>query len=148
MITTIQIIPGAGGEESIDFARMLAKSYRSWIHRVENATYSLERETLEELVVEMDVRGPNNQKRILQEHGFLRLCRISPFDAKKRRHTSFVEVVVGDLPRRALNDSMDVIRSYIFSPYALAKNRVNGKENADVQLVLDGNPQLLWDDTL
>jgi peptide chain release factor 2 len=83
---------GAGGTESQDWAEMLLRMYLRWAER-------------EKLDVEVDetllgdeagiksatfiVHGPYAYGLLSAERGVHRLVRISPFDAQKRRHTSF-----------------------------------------------------------
>lgn len=92
----ISIYPGAGGEDAEDWARMLAEMYsayaanRKW--QVITLDESPNRRTFE-------VRGEYAYGYLKGEAGVHRLVRISPFSAKKLRHTSFALVeVVPDLP--------------------------------------------------
>jgi peptide chain release factor 2 len=93
----IAIHPGAGGTESQDWAEMLMRMYIRW---AENKHYSVE--TLDYLPgeqagiksVTLGVSGDNAYGYLKSEAGVHRLVRISPFDANKRRHTSFASVFV------------------------------------------------------
>jgi peptide chain release factor 2 len=92
----ISIYPGAGGEDAEDWARMLAEMYqryaakRGW--RITLLDDSPNRRTLE-------VRGDYAYGYLKGEAGVHRLVRISPFSAKKLRHTSFALVEAApDLP--------------------------------------------------
>jgi len=93
----IAIHPGAGGTESQDWAEMLMRMYVRW---AENKHYSVE--TLDYLPgeqagiksVTLGVSGDNAYGYLKSEAGVHRLVRISPFDANKRRHTSFASVFV------------------------------------------------------
>jgi peptide chain release factor 2 len=88
---------GAGGTESQDWAEMLLRMYSRWAERhgfdldldeihhgeeagIKSATFTL--------------RGQNAYGLLSAERGVHRLVRISPFDAQKRRHTSFANLDV------------------------------------------------------
>jgi peptide chain release factor 2 len=100
---------GAGGTESQDWAEMLLRMYLRWAER-------------EHLGVELDevlpgeeagiksatfiVSGTNAYGLLSTEHGVHRLVRISPFDAQKRRHTSFASLDV--IPLLEETDEEDI----------------------------------------
>ena len=94
---TLTIIPGAGGKDAEDFARMLLNMYqryalkKGWevkILEIKNNDYGgIRNATLE-------VEGENVYQKLKQENGVHRLVRISPFSPNKLRHTSFVLVEV------------------------------------------------------
>ena len=93
----VAIHPGAGGTESQDWAEMLMRMYIRW---AENKRYAVE--TLDYLPgeqagiksVTLGISGENAYGYLKSEAGVHRLVRISPFDANKRRHTSFASVFV------------------------------------------------------
>ena len=91
----LSIHSGAGGTESCDWAQMLLRMYRRW---AEERGFSAELIDLlpgEEAGVKnatMIVKGAYAYGYLQGEEGVHRLVRISPFDANKRRHTSFVSV--------------------------------------------------------
>src|SRR2546428_641588 len=93
----LSIHPGAGGTESQDWAEMLMRMYVRW---AENRGYKVE--TLDYLPgeqagiksVTLNIAGENAYGYLKAEAGVHRLVRISPFDANKRRHTSFASVFV------------------------------------------------------
>ncbi len=66
------------------------------------------------------------------ERGIHRLVRISPFDAKDRRHTCFAAVDVNN------ECSDEQARSYVLNPYQLVEDHRTGVAIADAQGVLDG----------
>jgi len=100
---------GAGGTESQDWAEMLLRMFLRWAER-------------EEMEVELDevlpgeeagiksatfiVHGTNAYGMLSAERGVHRLVRISPFDAAKRRHTSFASLDV--IPLLDDTDEADV----------------------------------------
>jgi peptide chain release factor 2 len=93
----LSINAGAGGTESCDWVGMLFRMYNRW---AENHGYSIK--TIDILAGEE--AGIKNITALIEgeyvygflkaERGVHRLVRISPFDANKRRHTSFASVDV------------------------------------------------------
>jgi peptide chain release factor 2 len=89
--------PGAGGTESQDWAEMLLRMYLRWAERHGFAVEILDRLEGEEAGIKsvtLAVRGEHAYGYLRGENGVHRLVRISPFDAAKRRHTSFASVYV------------------------------------------------------
>jgi peptide chain release factor 2 len=93
----ININSGAGGTESCDWANMLLRMYQRWAE-----SRGWEVELLDTLPGEaagiksatMLITGEYAYGYSKAERGVHRLVRISPFDANKRRHTSFASVDV------------------------------------------------------
>lgn len=93
----LSVHAGAGGTESCDWASMLLRMYSRW---AEKSGYDCE--LLEVLPgeeagirrVTVNIKGPWAYGYLKSEIGVHRLVRISPFDANKRRHTSFAAVDV------------------------------------------------------
>lgn len=93
----ITIHPGAGGTESQDWAQMLMRMYLRWAERHRFSTQIVELQAGEEAGIKsatITVTGPYAYGYLKSEAGVHRLVRISPFDAGKRRHTSFAAVLV------------------------------------------------------
>jgi len=93
----VSVNPGAGGIESCDWAEMLLRMYRRWAERRKFEVEILELQGNDEGGIKsavMAVRGPYANGYLRSEIGVHRLVRISPFDAQKRRHTSFASVDV------------------------------------------------------
>lgn len=93
----VGVYPGAGGEDAEDWARMLFEMYkkyadiRDWQARILDD--SPNRRTLE-------IKGGYAYGYLKSEIGVHRLVRISPFSAKKLRHTSFALVeILPDIPK-------------------------------------------------
>jgi peptide chain release factor 2 len=88
---------GAGGTESCDWANMLWRMYQRWCERrgwqVE-VSDALAGEAAGIKSVTLLITGENAYGFCKAERGVHRLVRISPFDANKRRHTSFASVDV------------------------------------------------------
>lgn len=93
----LTIHPGAGGTESQDWAQMLLRMYLRYAERKDYKTEILDYLPGEEAglkSVTVRVEGDYAYGNLSQESGVHRLVRISPFDANKRRHTSFAAVFV------------------------------------------------------
>lgn len=93
----LSINAGAGGTEACDWADILLRMYRRWADRHEMDTQVVdftEGEGAGFRSVTMTVQGAYAYGHLRAEIGVHRLVRISPFDANKRRHTSFASVFV------------------------------------------------------
>ncbi|MDW8308936.1 MAG: peptide chain release factor 2 [Verrucomicrobiales bacterium] len=98
----LSINAGAGGTEAQDWAEMLARMYQRWAEsrgwEVE-VTDALPGEAAGLKNITMLIKGEYAYGYCKAERGVHRLVRISPFDANKRRHTSFASVdVIAELP--------------------------------------------------
>jgi peptide chain release factor 2 len=93
---------GAGGTESCDWAEMLLRMFLRWCERRGFAAEVLEVQPGEEAGIKratFTVKGRFAYGLLSMEKGVHRLVRISPFDASRRRHTSFASLdVVPALP--------------------------------------------------
>ena len=93
----LSINAGAGGTEAQDWAEMLSRMYQRWAEsrgwEVE-VTDALPGEGAGLKSITMLIQGENVYGFTKAERGVHRLVRISPFDANKRRHTSFASVDV------------------------------------------------------
>ena len=93
----ISINAGAGGTESQDWAQMLLRMYTRWGERSGYKTEILDIQYGEEAGIKsatLIISGDYVYGYLKAEIGVHRLVRISPFDANKRRHTSFSSVFV------------------------------------------------------
>jgi peptide chain release factor 2 len=93
----LTIHSGAGGTESCDWADMLLRMYQRWIERSGFKSQMVDVQTGEEVGIKsvtLLVTGDYAYGYLHTERGVHRLVRISPFDANKRRHTSFASVDV------------------------------------------------------
>ena len=90
----LSIHSGAGGTEASDWASMLMRMYLRWTERHGFKSEILDMEENEGGIksVTIKVDGPYAFGYLKGEAGVHRLVRISPFDAQKRRHTSFSSV--------------------------------------------------------
>lgn len=105
----LNIHSGAGGTESCDWASMLLRMYSMW---AEKKGYKIEMVDMlqgEEAGLksaDLIITGPYAYGYLKSEKGVHRLVRISPFDANKRRHTSFASVDV--IPEIADDVAVDI----------------------------------------
>jgi peptide chain release factor 2 len=93
----VSIHPGAGGTESQDWAQMLMRMYLRWCERVGLKAEVVDLLPGDEAGIKsatIEVSGEYAYGYLRGETGVHRLVRISPFDASKRRQTSFASVAV------------------------------------------------------
>src|SRR5947207_7180136 len=93
----VTIHSGAGGTESCDWADMLLRMYQRWIERSGFKSQTVDIQRGEEVGIKsvtLLVSGEYAYGHLQTERGVHRLVRISPFDANKRRYTSFASVDV------------------------------------------------------
>jgi len=92
-IVIISVMAGAGGDDAKDWAQMLLRMYGRYADRKYWKKQSVDNSTIE-------VRGKGVFDILKDESGAHRLVRISPFDSKKLRHTSFALVeALPELPK-------------------------------------------------
>lgn len=106
----LTIISGAGGDDAEDFAAMLFSMYvkyagkRGWkmnlIHENKNDHNGYRN-------ISVEVVGKSAYGTLKKESGVHRLVRVSPFDAKKLRHTSFALVEI--LPKFSKLEDKDFV---------------------------------------
>ncbi|MBN1418767.1 MAG: peptide chain release factor 2 [Planctomycetes bacterium] len=107
----VSVHAGAGGTESCDWAEMLVRMYLRWCEERDYKTEIVDSLRGEEAGVRyatFRVEGPWAYGYLRAEIGVHRLVRISPFDARKRRHTSFASVDV--IPDAADEIKIDIRR--------------------------------------
>jgi len=93
----VTVHSGAGGTESCDWAAMLLRMYTRWVERRGYEAELIDSLDGDEAGIKsatFTVSGPYAYGYLKSEVGVHRLVRISPFDANKRRHTSFASVEV------------------------------------------------------
>jgi len=108
----VTIHPGAGGTESQDWASMLFRMYLRWAESNGYSIDVIDYTPGEEAGIKGAtalIEGEHVYGLLKSERGIHRLVRISPFDANKRRHTSFASVeIIPEVPEDidiAINDS-------------------------------------------
>jgi len=95
--TFLEVNAGAGGTESCDWARMLARMYVRWAEAHGYKVELMAESPGEEAGIKSatyQIKGPRAHGWLKSESGVHRLVRISPFDSQARRHTSFSSVWV------------------------------------------------------
>jgi len=93
----LTIHPGAGGTESQDWAQMLMRMYLRWAERRGYDAQIVDYQPGDEAGIKgvtVTISGDYAYGYLSTEAGVHRLVRISPYDANKRRHTSFAAVIV------------------------------------------------------
>ena len=93
----VSINAGAGGTEAQDWAEMLLRMYLRWTEKQNYKAEIIEILTGDEAGIKnvtFSVVGDYSYGYLKAEVGIHRLVRISPYDAGKRRHTSFASVFV------------------------------------------------------
>lgn len=105
---TLEIHSGAGGTEAQDWADMLSRMYVRWCEKHHMKFSVVDQQMGEEAGIKsivFNISGKNAYGMLKSEKGVHRLVRISPFDANKRRHTSFASVNVIPL----FDDDVDIV---------------------------------------
>ncbi len=116
----VTIISGAGGDDAEDFSGMLLSMYIKYANKKGWGTHFIYEHKNEQngyKNVSLEIKGPTFAKAMAgkqgpyrtlkNESGVHRLVRISPFNAKKLRHTSFSLVEV--LPKFSKLEERDII---------------------------------------
>jgi peptide chain release factor 2 len=131
----VAIAPGAGGTESCDWAAMLLRMYLRYCETKGWKTEMLDYQDGDEAGIKgatFMVSAPYAYGYLRAEAGVHRLVRISPFDAAKRRHTSFAAVYVSP----ELDDTINVeipekdLRIDVFRASGAGGQHVNRTESA------------------
>ena len=131
----VEINAGAGGTESCDWAEMLLRMYLRWAERkgyTAEMIDSVPGEVAGLKNVTFVVRGLNAYGYLKAERGVHRLVRISPFDANKRRHTSFasVDVVPEVTEAQEVQINSDDLRIDTFRSSSAGGQHVNKTDSA------------------
>ena len=93
----LSINAGAGGTEAQDWADMLYRMYQRWVEKKGFSIEVIDFQDGEEAGIKsvtLTISGDYAYGYLKAEVGVHRLVRISPYDANKRRHTSFASVSV------------------------------------------------------
>ena len=93
----INILAGAGGDDSEDWARMLLNMYLKYFEK-QNWSVNFLHENKNDhngyRNISLEVNGKNVYGKLKNESGVHRLVRISPFNANGKRHTSFAMIEI------------------------------------------------------
>lgn len=104
----VTVHSGAGGTEACDWAEMLFRMFTRWVNKTGykyTTLDSLDGDGAGYKSITILVEGAHAYGYLKSEKGVHRLVRISPFDANKKRHTSFASVDV--MPE--IDDDIEVI---------------------------------------
>lgn len=105
----ITIFAGAGGDDAEDFAGMLVSMYQKYIANKGWQVHLLHENKNDHggyRNISMEIKGKNVYGTIKKESGVHRLVRISPFNSKGLRHTSFAMVEVIPKFEKTMNISI------------------------------------------
>ena len=128
------ILSGAGGDDSEDFSRILLEMYQKYsesegyrvstLNKNENTLGGYRNITIE-------INGKNAYGKLKNESGVHRLVRMSPFNSKGLRHTSFSMVeVIPVIPIREINIKPEDIRIELSKSGGPGGQNVNKRETA------------------
>lgn len=131
----VEINSGAGGTEACDWVDMLLRMYIRWAERRGFKTEILNNvpgDVAGSKNVTIHIQGRNAYGYLRNERGVHRLVRISPFDANKRRHTSFAAVdVIPEIEDDAAVDiNPDEIRVDTYRSSGAGGQHVNKTDSA------------------
>ncbi len=130
----LSIHPGAGGTESQDWAQMLLRMYLRWCERAGLKAEVVDLLPGEEAGIKsatVEVTGEYAYGFLRGEVGVHRLVRISPFDASRRRQTSFASVAVApEVDDVEINVRDDDIRVDVFRSSGPGGQGVNTADSA------------------
>jgi peptide chain release factor 2 len=130
----LSIHPGAGGTESQDWAQMLMRMYLRWFERKGFTAEVVDLLPGEEAGIKsatIEVTGEYAYGFLKGETGVHRLIRISPFDASRRRQTSFASVAVApEVDDVEVNVREDEIRVDVYRSSGPGGQGVNTADSA------------------
>ena len=106
----LELNPGAGGVDSMDWAEMLMRMYVRYLEREDWSHTVTDLQPAEEAGIKhvsIEIREPYAYGYLKGESGVHRLVRISPFDAQSRRQTSFASCFVYPLVEADMEVEID-----------------------------------------
>jgi len=128
----LTIISGAGGDDAEDFSAMLLNMYLKYASR-KNWNISFIHEHKNDhngyRNVSLEIIGKGVYGTLKNEGGVHRLVRISPFNAKKLRHTSFSLVEV--LPKFSKFEEKDIVIPEVDLKIEFARSSGPGGQNVN-----------------
>ena len=130
----ISVNAGAGGTESQDWAEMLLRMYCRFCEQHGLDFSIVDYQPAEAAGIKgatLFVKGKNPYGLLKSEHGIHRLVRISPYDANKRRHTSFAGVhVIPENPKVEITIDPEDLRIDTYRSGGAGGQHVNKTESA------------------
>jgi peptide chain release factor 2 len=124
-----------GGTDANDWAEMLLRMYTAWAQKTDYQVELLDRQDNDEAGIAsatIAIRGPMAYGYLKGESGMHRLVRISPFNAEKKRQTSFAAIDVSP----EVSDSIEVeikdedVREDVFRASGAGGQHVNKTSSA------------------
>lgn len=129
------IFAGAGGDDAEDFARMLLEMYKTYIEKQGwnmVVTHENQNDQGGYRNITVEISGKNVYGTLKNESGVHRLVRLSPFNAKSQRHTSFAMVEV--IPKFDKTNEIDIPEEELDISFARSSGpggqNVNKRETA------------------
>ncbi len=131
----LELHPGAGGTESMDWADMLYRMYFRFCQKMNYKVDIVDYLAGEEAGIKsitLHIKGKNAYGYLKSERGVHRLVRISPFDSNKRRHTSFCSCdVTPEIKEDANVDlNMDDVKIDVYHSSGAGGQSVNTTDSA------------------